>query len=89
MTACVHVAIAGVLMVVFVPFVRPQEFVPALQSFSLLNAVTAITALGVVVEVALGKQRRPWSPQIPWLAAFIAWCFLAAAVRRLGLAGFT
>ncbi len=85
--ACAHVAIAGVLMVVFVLLVRPQEFVPALQTFSVLDAVTAITALGVVVEVALGKQKKPWSPQIPWLAAFIAWCFLVT-VRRLGLAGF-
>jgi hypothetical protein len=82
------VALGGLLMVVFVLLVRPQEFVPALQTFSLLNAVTAITAVGVFVEVGLGKQRAPWTPQVPWLAAFLAWCFLVT-VRRLGLAGLT
>ena len=81
-------ALGGLLLVVFVLLVRPQEFVPSLQSFSLLNAVTAITAIGVLAELALGTQRPPWTPQVPWLSAFIAWCFLVT-VRRLGLAGLT
>ena len=80
--------LVGVLMVVFVLLVRPQEFVPALQTFSVLNAVTAITALGVAVERRRSASRdRHGRPQIPWLVAFIAWCFLVT-VRRLGLAGF-
>jgi hypothetical protein len=80
------VAVAGVVMVVFVLLVRPQEFAPALQAFSLLDAVTAMAAFGVFVDVALGKQRPPWTPQGPWLAGFLAWCFLVT-VRRLGLPG--
>lgn len=43
-------ALVGVLLVVFVLLVRPQEFVPALQTFSVLNAVTAVTAVGVAFE---------------------------------------
>ncbi len=82
-------ALVGVLLVVFVLLVRPQEFVPALQTFSVLNAVTAVTAVGVAFEtVILGKLRPPWTPQVPWLIGFIVWCFLVT-VRRLGLAGFT
>ncbi len=81
-------ALVGVLLVVFVLLVRPQEFVPALQAFSLLNAVTALTTVGVIAEVALGKQRPPWTPQVPWLVAFIGWCFLVT-VRRLGVPGVT
>jgi hypothetical protein len=80
------VALVGVLLVVFVLLVRPQEFVPALQTFSLLNAVTAITALGVLLQVVLGTQRPPWTPQVPWLLGFLAWCFLVT-VRRVGLSG--
>jgi hypothetical protein len=80
------VAIVGALLLVFVLLVRPQEFVPALQPLSLLNACAAVAALGICVELALGKQPRPWTPQLPWLAAFVGWCFLVT-VRRLGLAG--
>lgn len=79
-------AIAGTLLLVFVLLIRPQEFIPALQSFSLLNACAAIAALGILVELAVGKQQPPRSPQLPWLAAFVAWCFLVT-VRRLGFAG--
>ena len=74
-------------MVVFVLLVRPQEFIPALQTFSLLNAVTAIAALGIALDIALGKQQAPVTPQTPWLLAFLAWCFFAT-VRRLGVDGF-
>jgi hypothetical protein len=80
------VALFGVLMVVFVLLVRPQEFIPALQAFSLLNAVTAITVLGIAFELLAGRQSPPWTPQSPWLVAFIAWCFFVT-VRRLGLDG--
>jgi hypothetical protein len=80
------VAIAGALFLVFVLLVRPQEFVPALEAVPLLNVATALAALGIGVELALGKQPAPWTPQLPWLAAFVGWCFLVT-VRRLGLAG--
>lgn len=80
-------ALAGVLLVVFVLLVRPQEFVPGLQALGLLDAVTAVTAAGVLGEVVLGKQRPPWTPQVPWLLGFLAWCFLVT-VRRLGAPGF-
>jgi O-antigen ligase len=83
------VGLVGVLLVVFVLLVRPQEFVPALQAFSVLNAVTALTVFCVAFEtVILGKLRPPWTPQVPWLVGFIAWCFLVTVVR-LGPAGFT
>ncbi len=88
--ACAHVAISPACSwrVVFVLLVRPQEFVPALQTFSVLDAVTAITALGVVVEVALGKQKKPLEPADPLARRLPSpGCFLVT-VRRRGLAGF-
>jgi hypothetical protein len=81
------VAIVGALLLVFVLLVRPQEFVPALQSFGVLNACAAVAAIGIGIELALGRRPPHSSPQIPWLAAFVGWCFLAT-VRRVGLAGF-
>lgn len=80
-------AIAGALLLVFVLLVRPQEFVPSLQSLGLLNVCTAVAALGIGVELALDKRAPPISPQAPWLAAFVVWCFLVT-LRRLGLVGF-
>jgi hypothetical protein len=80
------VAIVGALLLVFVLLVRPQEFVPSLQSLSLLNACAALALLGIGVELTTGKQPVPWTPQLPWLAAFVGWCFLVT-VRRLGLEG--
>jgi hypothetical protein len=80
------VSLVGAVLVVVVLLVRPQEFTPALQSFSLLNLVSALAALGVLAEVALAWQRPPWTPQLPWLAGLVAWCFLVTA-RRVGVSG--
>jgi hypothetical protein len=80
------VALVGVLLVVFVLLVRPQEFVPSLSSVSVLPLVTALAALGIAAEVAFGKERAPVTPQLPWLVGFLGWCFLVT-VRRLGAEG--
>lgn len=79
-------ALAGTLLLVVVLLVRPQEFIPALQSLSFLDAVAALAVLGIAVELALGKQRTLYTPQLPWLAGFVVWCFVATAMR-LGLEG--
>lgn len=80
-------AIAGALLLVLVVLVRPQEFVPALQSFPLLGSVCAFAALGIACDLSLGKQRVTSTPQLPWLGAFVTWCFVVT-VGRLGLDGF-
>jgi O-Antigen ligase len=80
------VALAGALLLVVLLLVRPQEFVPALQSVGVLNVAAGVAAIGIAAEVALGSQRSPWTPQLPWLAGFVGWCFLST-VRRLGFEG--
>jgi hypothetical protein len=82
------VAIAGTLLLVFVSLLRPQEFIEALRPLSILNLCAAIAAIGLVFELGSGKHRAPWTPQLPWLAAFVAWCFLVT-VRPLGPEGIT
>ncbi len=79
-------AIAGALLLVFVLLVRPQEFVPALQSIGLLNVCAAVAALGIGVELAVDRRAPSFSPQMPWLLAFVGWCFLVT-LTRLGLVG--
>jgi hypothetical protein len=78
------VAIAGTLLLVFVSLLRPQEFIAALRPLSILNLCAAVAIAGLVFELASGKQRAPWIPQLPWLAAFVVWCFLVTS-RPLGL----
>lgn len=74
-------ALVGALLLVFVLFIRPQEFIPALQSLSLLNVATGLALLGIVIEVATGKLKSLKSPQLPFLAAFLVWCVIATLVK--------
>jgi hypothetical protein len=75
------VALAGVLLLVFVIFIRPQEFIPALQALSLLNVATGLAVLGIIYEVATGKLKNLGSPQLPWLLAFCGWAVLATLIK--------
>ncbi len=74
-------AFVGALLLVFVIIIRPQEFVPAVESLGLLNIATGIAVLGVAVELGLGWLKRLGSPQLPWVFAFVAWCYLTVIVR--------
>ena len=42
----------------------------------LLDVFTGLVVLGLIVEVALGKLRHLYSPQLPFLAGFIVVCLL-------------
>ena len=68
------------LFLVFVLVVRPQEIWPSLEALHLLNVLTGLVVLGLVIEVALGKQKNLYSPQLPFLAAFVATCYVVSAV---------
>jgi O-antigen ligase len=75
------VALIGALLLVFVLFIRPQEFIPALQSLSLLNVATGLGVLGIAIEVATGRLKSLASPQLPLLAAFLGWCVICTAIK--------
>lgn len=74
-------AFLGAALLVFIIIVRPQEFIPALAKVGVLNIATGIAALGVAVELAMGKQKRLGSPQLPLIFAFLAWCYVTVIVR--------
>jgi hypothetical protein len=75
------VALAGALLLVFTIFVRPQEFVPGLASVGLLNIAVGVAVLGIVIEGATGKITSWWSPQIPYLVAFLGWCVVCTLIK--------
>ena len=64
-------AFFATLILVVVLVLRPQEIWPALNAFRLLDVFTALAAIGVGIDFALRKLRHPWSPQLPFLAAFV------------------
>ncbi len=74
-------ALIGALLLVFILFIRPQEFIPALQSLSLLNVATALGLLGIAVEIGSGKLKTLRSPQLPFLAAFLVWCVVCTLIK--------
>jgi O-Antigen ligase len=72
------------LLLVFVVVVRPQEIWPFLEAFHLLNALTGLVVLGLVLEAAMGRQKDLYSPQLPFLGAFIFVC-LCVTTLSLGV----
>jgi hypothetical protein len=68
------------LVLVIVLVIRPQEIWPFLDALHLLDVLTLLVAVGLVVDVALGKQKHLYSPQLPFLAAFVATCYFVTAI---------
>jgi hypothetical protein len=75
------VALAGALLLIFTIFIRPQEFIPGLESVGLLNIAVGLAVLGIIIEFATGKIKTAWSPQIPFLIAFLGWCAFTTAIK--------
>jgi hypothetical protein len=75
------VSILGALLFVIINCVRPQEFIPAVQSLGVLNIATIIALIGLGVDVGTGKLRSFRTPQLPFLFAFLAWCALCTVVK--------
>lgn len=69
------------LALVFVLVMRPQEIWPALGVLRLLDVFTVLVVIGLVVEMALRKQRPLYSPQLPWAALFVAACYAITALN--------
>ena len=77
-------ALPGLLLLVFVDYVRPQEYFLALQAVPLLYVATGLTALGIVLDLRLGISRLRAAPHL-WLAIlFVAWSLLTLVVRAPG-----
>jgi hypothetical protein len=60
---------------------RPQEIFPALESFSILNVATLIALIGIGIDFGTGKLKRLGTPQLPFLGAFAAWCYISTTLN--------
>lgn len=66
------------LILVFVLVIRPQEIWPALNALRLLDVFTALAVFGLIFEFR--KQKHLYTPQLPFLGAFVAACYLMTAL---------
>src|SRR5512137_1389899 len=74
-------AAPGILALLLVEFLRPQEYVPALHGAPLLHLATGLAALGLVVDLRLGLARLRAPPHLGLSVLFFAWSLATVIVN--------
>lgn len=74
-------ALPGILVLVTLVYIRPQEFIPALQSLPLLYLFLGAALFGLVIDIRLRRSRAVVTPQAWAVAAFFVWALAGLAVR--------
>jgi hypothetical protein len=74
-------AIPGIVLLVFVVYIRPQEFVEELSAAPLLYVFTALAMFGLVIDVRIHRTQLRPGPQLWWALLFGAWCMLTLGLR--------
>jgi O-antigen ligase len=74
------VAFVATLILVWMSILRPMEIWPALDGLHLLEIFTALAAIGVASDSALGRRRGLGSPQLPFLIGFLIVSYGASAI---------
>jgi hypothetical protein len=74
-------ALAGLLSLIFVDYLRPQEYFPALQGIPLLHLAVALALLGFVVDLRLGLARLRAAPHLVLVVLYAAWCLVTVLAR--------
>lgn len=77
-------ALPGLLLLVFVDFVRPQEYFLFLAAVPLLYVATGMAILGFLVDLRVGISRLEFSPQVVLTLLLLAWCIFTVAVKAPG-----
>ncbi|HJZ86472.1 MAG TPA: O-antigen ligase family protein [Polyangia bacterium] len=80
-------AIPGILALVTLIYVRPQEFAEAARSLPLLYLALGLTVFGLVVDWRLRLSRLELAPQVPWIGIFFAWSMLTVMLRNPPMLG--
>jgi len=81
-------AAVGILALVLVDYLRPQEYLPLLQGIPLLHITTGLALLGLVLDLRLGVTRPAPAPHLVPTILFAVWCMITLVVRapdQLGL----
>jgi O-antigen ligase/polysaccharide polymerase Wzy-like membrane protein len=75
-------AVPGILLLIFVEYIRPQEwFLPVLAQMPLLHLATGLVLLGFVVDLRLGLSRAEAAPHLRLTILFFLWALITVALR--------
>jgi O-antigen ligase len=77
-------ALPGLLLLVLVDYVRPQEYFLSLRAIPLLYVATGLTALGILLDLRLGISRLRAAPHFLLAVLFVAWSAVTLVVRAPG-----
>ena len=77
-------ALVGLLALIFVDYMRPQEYVEALKGVPVLHLATVLAALGLVLDLRLGLARLRAAPHAAHAVLFASWCAVTLLVRVPG-----
>ncbi len=67
-------AVPGILLLVALLYLRPQELIPALRELPLLPVFLGLAIFGFAVDLKLRKSRLMLTPQLGWVALFFGFC---------------
>lgn len=71
----------GLILLVLVDTLKPQEFIPLLAGVPLLYLLTALTLVGFAVDLRLGHVRLTPAPQLALASLLLGWCLLTMVPR--------
>jgi len=74
-------AVPGLLGLIFVYYVRPQEYVAALAAVPLLHIATGLAAAGFLLDLRLAMARLQAAPHLLLAMLFFVWCPLTLLAR--------
>jgi O-antigen ligase len=74
-------ALPGLLALIFVDYLRPQEYFAFLRGVPLLHASAALASLGFLIDLRTGITRLRAAPHLVLALLFFAWCFATLLVR--------
>jgi len=72
-------SLPGIVALLLLTYVRPQEIYPALAELPLLYVAFGLAIVGLIVDIKLRLVRPLRSPQLPWVVAFCLWCLASVA----------
>jgi hypothetical protein len=70
----------GIVLVIALMLVRPQELIADLHGVPLLYGALALTSIGAIADVLTQKTTLRRTPVTLWALGFIAWCFVTLGI---------
>jgi hypothetical protein len=74
-------AVPGILALIFVDYLRPQESLPLLFGIPLLHLATGLAIAGFAIDLRLGVSKLRPAPHLVLVLLLLAWCLVTVLVR--------